>query len=77
MNPLTSLSDIYRCVVDNCVKEYDISSAARELWLDPLVPVKMENNAFVLATNLEFKKETLTSLYLPFIEEQLDRKSVV
>lgn len=71
MNPLTSLSDIYRCVVDNCVKEYDISSAARELWLDPLVPVKMENNAFVLATNLEFKKETLTSLYLPFIEEQL------
>lgn len=71
MNPLTSLSDIYRCVVDNCVKEYDISSAARELWLDPLVPVKMENNTFVLATNLEFKKETLTSLYLPYIQEQL------
>lgn len=71
MNPLTSLSDIYRCVVDNCVKEYDISGAARELWLDPLVPVKMENNTFVLATNLEFKKETLTSLYLPYIQEQL------
>lgn len=71
MNPLTSLSDIYKCVVDNCVKEYDISGAARELWLDPLVPLKMENNTFVLATNLEFKKETLTSLYLPYIEEQL------
>lgn len=71
MNPLTSLSDIYRAVVDNCVKEYDISGAARELWLDPLVPVKMEGNAFILATNLEFKKETLNSLYLPYIEEQL------
>ncbi|MDE7362981.1 MAG: chromosomal replication initiator protein DnaA [Oscillospiraceae bacterium] len=71
MNSLTSLSDIYRAVVDNCVKEYDISGAARELWLDPLVPLRMENNTFVLATNLEFKKETLTSLYLPYIEEQL------
>ncbi|MCH5205930.1 MAG: chromosomal replication initiator protein DnaA [Oscillospiraceae bacterium] len=72
MNPqLTSLSDIYRCVVDNCVNEYDISGAARELWLDPLVPVKMEGNTFILATNLEFKKDTLTSLYLPYIEEQL------
>ncbi|MCM1165067.1 MAG: chromosomal replication initiator protein DnaA [Lachnospiraceae bacterium] len=71
MNPLTSLSDIYRCVVDNCVKEHDISGAARELWLDPLVPVKLENNTFVLATNLDFKRETLNSIYLPFIEEQL------
>ncbi len=71
MNPLTSLSDIYRAVVDNCVKEYDISGAARELWLDPLVPIKMEGNVFILATNLEFKRETLNSLYLPYIEEQL------
>lgn len=71
MNNLSSLSDIYRCVVDNCVKEYDISSAARELWLDPLVPVRMDGNVFVLATDHEFKKETLKSLYLPSIEEQL------
>lgn len=71
MNSLTSLSDIYKCVVDNCVKEYDISSAARELWLDTLVPLKMENNVFVLATNLEFKRDTLNSLYLPLIEAQL------
>lgn len=71
MNDLTSLSAIYRRVVDNCVKEYDISDAARELWLDPLVPVRMDGSSFVLATNLEFKKDTLTSLYLPYIEEQL------
>ena len=71
MNDLTSLSAIYRRVVDNCVKEYDISDAARELWLDPLVPVRMDSSSFVLATNLEFKKDTLTSLYLPYIEEQL------
>ncbi len=71
MNDLTSLSAIYRCVVDNCVKEYEMSDAARELWLDPLVPVRMDGSTFVLATNLEFKKDTLTSLYLPYIEEQL------
>ena len=71
MNNLSSLSDIYKCVVDNCVKEYDISSAARELWLDPLVPIRMEGNTFVLATDHVFKKETLKSLYLPSIEEQL------
>ena len=71
MSSLSSLSDIYRCVVDNCVKEYGISSSARELWLDPLVPVRMDGNTFVLATDLEFKKETLTSLYIGYIEEQL------
>lgn len=71
MNSMTSLSDIYKCVVENCVSAYDISSGARELWLDPLIPVKMENNTFILATNIEFKRDTLNSLYQPFIEEQL------
>lgn len=71
MNQFTSLSDIYRAVVDNCVKEYDLSAAARELWLDPLVPVKMEGNTFVLATNLDFKRDTLNQLYLGHIEEQM------
>ncbi|HCF83485.1 MAG TPA: hypothetical protein DER68_06105 [Ruminococcaceae bacterium] len=71
MNNLSSLSDIYKCVVENCVNEYDISGAARELWLDPLVPLRMDGNTFVLATDHEFKKETLKSLYLPHIEEQL------
>ena len=71
MNDLTSLSAIYRRVVDNCVKEYNIADSARELWLDPLVPMKMDSSSFVLATDIEFKKETLTSLYLPYIEEQL------
>lgn len=71
MNDLTSLSAIYKCVVDKCVKEYEMSDTSRELWLDPLVPVRMDNNTFVLATNLEFKKDTLNSLYLPRIKEQL------
>ncbi len=68
---LTSLSDIYRCVVDNCVKEYDLSDTARDIWLDPLVPVKMEGNTFILATDIDFKRDTLNSLYVPYIEEQL------
>ncbi len=71
MNSLTSLSDIYRCVVENCVSAYDISSNARELWLDPLIPVKMEDNSFIFATDMEFKRDTLNSLYRPYIEEQL------
>lgn len=71
MNSLTSLSDIYRCVVENCVSTYDISSNARELWLDPLIPVKMEDNSFIFATDMEFKRDTLNSLYRPYIEEQL------
>lgn len=71
MNDLTSLSAIYKSVVDNCVREYDMSDSARELWLDPLVPIRMDSNSFVLATDIEFKKDTLTSLYLPYIEEQL------
>lgn len=71
MNHLNSLSDIYKCVLDNCVKEYVISDTARELWLDPLIPVSMNGSTFILATDLEFKKDTLNSLFLPYIEEQL------
>ena len=71
MDSMTSLSDIYKCVVDNCVKEYDLSDTARDIWLDPLEPVRMEGNTFILATDIEFKRETLNSLYVPYIEEQL------
>ena len=71
MDSMTSLSDIYKCVVDNCVKEYDLSDTARDIWFDPLEPVKMEGNTFILATDIEFKRETLNSLYVPYIEEQL------
>lgn len=71
MDSITSLSDIYKCVVDNCVKEYDLSDTARNIWLEPLIPVKMENNTLVLATDLEFKRDTLNSHYVPYIEEQL------
>ncbi len=70
MNSLSSLSDIYKCVVENYVKAYEVSSAARELWLDPLVPVKMEGNKVVLATDIEFKRETINTLYLKNLEEQ-------
>lgn len=71
MDSMTSLSDIYKCVVENCVKEYDLSDTARDIWLDPLKPVKMEGNTFVLATDIEFKRDTLNNLYVPYIEEQL------
>ncbi len=71
MDSMTSLSDIYNRVVENCAKAYDLSDTARNIWLEPLEPVKMEGNTFVLATNLEFKRDTLNSLYVPFIEEQL------
>lgn len=73
MDSMTSLSDIYKMVVDNCVKEYDLSDTARDIWLDPLVPVKMDGNVFVLATDIEFKRDTLNSLYVPYIEEQLKK----
>ncbi|MCH5205017.1 MAG: chromosomal replication initiator protein DnaA, partial [Oscillospiraceae bacterium] len=71
MDSMTSLSDIYKCVVENCVKEYDLSDTARTYWLDSLEPVKMEGNTFVLATDLDFKRDTIISLYLSNIEEQL------
>lgn len=73
MDSMTSLPDIYKMVVDNCVKEYDLSDTARDIWLDPLVPVKMDGNVFVLATDIEFKRDTLNSLYVPYIEEQLKK----
>lgn len=69
---LSSLSDIYRRVVDNCMEEYnDLSDSARSLWLDPLVPVRMDGGTFVLAAENEFQRDTLVELWLVRIEEQL------
>lgn len=70
MDSLSSLSDIYNLVIENCVKEYGISASARELWLDPLVPVEIKENKVILATDIEFKRDTLNSLYLTKLESQ-------
>ncbi|MGN0688395.1 MAG: chromosomal replication initiator protein DnaA [Oscillospiraceae bacterium] len=67
---LSSLSDIYNIVVENCVKEYGLSNSARELWLDPLEPVEIKNNRVTLATDKDFKRDTLNDLYLPKLEAQ-------
>lgn len=71
MDSMTSLSDIYNRVVENCVKAYNLSDTARNIWLEPLEPVKMDGSTFVLATDIDFKRDTLNSLYVPYIEEQL------
>ena len=72
MSSLSSLSDIYKRVVDNCMEEYnDLSNSARALWLDPLVPIKMDGSTFVLAAETEFQRDTLNDLWLVRIEEQL------
>ncbi len=71
MNSMTSLSDIYNCVVDNCMKQYNLSESARELWLGSLIPIKMEGNVMTLTTDSEFRRDTLVALYQQYIEEQL------
>ena len=70
MENFSSLADIYNLVIDNCVKEYGISESARILWLDPLEPIEMKNNRVTLATDLDFKRDTLNDLYRPKLEEQ-------
>lgn len=75
MNSMSSLSDIYKLVVENCVKANNFSDTAREIWLDSLTPVKMdtEKSVFVLSTESEFKLGTLNSYYVPIIENELKK----
>ncbi len=70
MNSLSSLSDIYKIVVENCVNAYNISDSARDLWLDQLVPIQMDGNKVTLATDVEFKRDTIRDFYLEKLEEQ-------
>lgn len=70
MDNLSSLSDIYNLVIENFVKEYHMSESARELWLDPLVPVEMKGDKVILSTEFEFKRDTLNTLYLEKLEQQ-------
>ncbi len=70
MNSLSSLSDIYNLVIDNYVKEYGISESAREIWLDPLVPVEMKGTKVILATEDDFRCDTLYKYYVNNLETQ-------
>lgn len=69
-NNISSLSDIYNLVVENYVREYNISASAKELWLDALKPISMEGNVVTLATDTDFKRNTINSIYLEKLEEQ-------
>lgn len=69
-NNISSLSDIYNLVVENYVREYNISASAKELWLDALEPISMEGNVVTLATDTDFKRNTINSIYLEKLEEQ-------
>lgn len=69
-NNISSLSDIYNLVVENYVSEYNISASAKELWLDALEPISMEGNVVTLATDTDFKRNTINSIYLEKLEEQ-------
>lgn len=69
-NNISSFSDIYNLVVENYVREYNISASAKELWLDALEPISMEGNVVTLATDTDFKRNTINSIYLEKLEEQ-------
>ena len=69
-NNISSLSDIYNLVVENYVREYNISASAKELWLDALEPISMEGIVVTLATDTDFKRNTINSIYLEKLEEQ-------
>ena len=69
-NNISSLSDIYNLVVENYVREYNISASAKELWLDALEPISMEGNVVTLSTATDFKRNTINSIYLEKLEEQ-------
>ena len=69
-NNISSLSDIYNLVVENYVREYNISASAKELWLDALEPISMEGNVVTLATDTDFKRNTINSIYLEKLEQQ-------
>ena len=72
-NNISSLSDIYNLVVENYVSEYNISASAKELWLDSLEPISMDGNVVTLATDTEFKRNTIISIYLEKLEEQFTK----
>ena len=67
-NNISSLSDIYNLVVENYVREYNISASAKELWLDALEPISMEGNVVTLATDTDFKRNTINSIYREKLE---------
>lgn len=70
MNSPSSLSDLYKMVVDSYVKTYELSDTARDLWLDTTIPVEIKGNTVILATDSEYKRNTLNELYVANLEKQ-------
>ena len=76
-NNISSLSDIYNLVVENYVREYNISASAKELWLDALEPISMEGNVVTLATDTDFKRNTINSISVSYTHLTLPTSDLV
>ena len=70
---MDSLVDLYNMVVDNCVEEYNIAESARTLWLDSMTIVEMKDGKVYLATDKEYKQQTINGIYVQKLEKQFEK----
>ncbi len=70
---MDNLADLYNAVVDNCVEEYNIAESARNLWLDSMSIVDMKDGKVYLATDKEYKQQTINGFYVQKLEKQFEK----
>ncbi len=70
---METIADIYNKVVDNCVEEYNIAESARTLWLDSMTIVEMKDGKVYLATDKEYKQQTINGIYVQKLEKEFEK----
>lgn len=68
---MESFMQVFRLVKETCHEQ--ISDVAFNLWIDPLEPVKMENDTVVLFIKSEFQKNIITDKYLTLLKHAFNQ----
>ena len=66
---MDSFTEIWQAVLDYCKSNLD--ETAFNLWIQPLKPVKFENNSVTLSIN-EFKRNVVVDIYLPLLNDAFE-----
>ena len=66
---MDSFTEIWQAVLDYC--KSNLNETAFNLWIQPLKPVKFENNSVTLSIN-EFKRNVVVDIYLPLLNDAFE-----
>lgn len=69
---MNSFSEVFQLVKEHIVQNHQLSDTAYHIWIDPLKPIKLENNTASLYIEQPYHKQVLEENYLPYLKDAFE-----